>query len=419
MTWKLKYGIAYALVLARWRQSMVAALGVTFGIGMFVTLLAFMTGLNDLLDGLVLNRVPHVRLFREIRPSAVQPVQTLDKYKSYYHFISSIKFSGSRINIYNAPVILDALKKDRRISGCTPRISAPLFFKNGTVDIQGVANGIDATQEVLLFSFDDYITEGNASALNTVENSIILGKGLADRMMVRVGDIVDVVTIDGNKYPMKVMGIFQSGLSEFDNAQSYTSIRTVQKILSKPQNYITDIAIKLTDVQQAPELAKEMKGIYNIDVEDIQTANAEFDTGTRIRLVISYSVGVALLIVAGFGIYNILNMLIYEKMDAIAILKATGFSGRDVKQIFLTIALGTGIVGAISGSVLGLALSTIISYIPFETTALPTITTYPVNFSIKLYIIAIIFSIVTTAMAGLLPARKASRVDPVIIIRGR
>ena len=81
-------------------------------------------------------------------------------------------------------------------------------------------------------------------------------------------------------------------------------------------------------------MAKEYARLFETDAEDIQTANAQFETGTSIRLTISYAVGVTLLIVAGFGIYNILNMMIYEKMDSIAILKATGFSGADVKRIF-------------------------------------------------------------------------------------
>ena len=70
--------------------------------------------------------------------------------------------------------------------------------------------------------------------------------------------------------------------------------------------------------------------------------------------------GITLLIVAGFGIYNILNMMIYEKMDSIAILKATGFSGRDVKLIFLVIALSIGFFGGLFGLLFGYILSAII-----------------------------------------------------------
>ncbi|MBU7578145.1 MAG: ABC transporter permease, partial [Flavihumibacter sp.] len=87
--------IAYALLMARWKQTLVAAIGVTFSITMFITLLSFMTGLNKLLDGLVINRTPHVRLFNEIRPDSIQPVQKAAEYQAYYHIIHSVKSGNS------------------------------------------------------------------------------------------------------------------------------------------------------------------------------------------------------------------------------------------------------------------------------------------------------------------------------------
>jgi lipoprotein-releasing system permease protein len=126
-----------------------------------------------------------------------------------------------------------------------------------------------------------------------------------------------------------------------------------------------------------------------------------------------------LLIVAGFGIYNILNMMIYEKMDTIAIMKAMGFSGRDVKTIFLVIAIGIGLFGGGTGLLAGYGLSVVINHIPFHTAALPTVKTYPINYNPLFYIIGISFSLITTYLAGWLPARKASKIDPVVIIRGK
>lgn len=151
---------------------------------------------------------------------------------------------------------------------------------------------------------------------------------------------------------------------------------------------------------------------------DINEANAQFETGSNIRNLITYAVSITLLIVAGFGIYNILNMLIYEKMKDIAILKATGFSGRDVKLIFMSQAMIIGTLGGISGLIVGNILSSIIDKLPFETEALPTITTYPVNFNGWHYVIGIVFALISTFIAGYLPANKAKRIDPVQIIRG-
>lgn len=416
---KLVVEIAQKLLLARWKQTLVAAIGVTFSITMFIALLSFMTGLNGLLDNLILNRTPHIKLYNDIKPSEKSPVNMSEKYKGSHNFISSVKVNSRDINIYNSDAVLRTLKNDKRVKGIAPKIISQVFFNTGQTVLAGVINGIDVEAEKNLFYFDDYVTKGNSTDLKNTSNSIILGKGLADKLLANIGDIIQITTPKGEIFSLKLVGYFQSGLLDFDKTQSYASIKTVQKILGKPNNYITDIQVKLHDVNIAPQIAKEFHKTFEIDAEDIQTANAQFETGSSIRTLISYAVGITLLIVAGFGIYNILNMMIYEKMDSIAILKATGFAGIDVKNIFITIAIGIGIFGGTLGLILGFALSSIIDQIPFNTAALPTITTFPINYNPKFYVIGSVFSLITTYFAGYFPAKKASKIDPVIIIRGK
>ncbi|WP_299707971.1 FtsX-like permease family protein [uncultured Pontibacter sp.] len=419
MDTRLILSIAKSMLLARWRQTLVAAVGVTFSIAMFVTLLSFMNGLNDMLDSLILNRTPHVRLYNEIKPSDNQPVNVAAQYEDSYNFISSVKAGVTRQEIYNSGPILQAVKADERVLGAAPKLLAQVFFNEGTIDITGVINGIDVEEESRLFNFQDYVTSGNAIDAKNVANSIILGKGLADILVADIGDVVQVTTAQGERFSLKVVGYFQSGIQEIDKVQSYASIATTQKLLGKPANYMTDIQIKLHDLEQAPAMAREYAQLFRVDAEDIQTANAQFDTGSSIRSLISYAVGVTLLVVAGFGIFNILNMMIYEKMDSIAILKATGFSGRDVNLIFLVIAMSIGFFGGMVGLLFGFIFSVIIDNIPFNTAALPTIETYPINYSPVFYFIGGSFSLITTYFAGYFPARKASKVDPVEIIRGK
>ena len=411
--------IAKALLLARWKQTLVAAIGVTFSITMFITLLGFMSGLNNLLDGLILNRTAHVRLYNDIKPNIHQPINVSNEFRHSYNFIRSIKSGSSRQEIYNSGAIMEALKKDERVLGIAPRITAQVFFNDGAVDITGVINGIDAQAESNLFHFSDYVMAGKPLDIKNVPNSVILGKALAAKLMANIGDVVQVTTARQEQFSLKVVGFFQSGIQEFDKVQSYASLVTTQKILGKPSNYITDIQIKLNDLRKAPPIAREYSQIFQADSEDIQTANAQFETGSFIRTLISYSVGITLLIVAGFGIYNILNMMIYEKMDSIAILKATGFSGFDVNRIFIVIALSIGFFSGALGLLFGFLLSSVIDQIPFNTAALPTVKTYPIDYSPAIYIIGTTFSLVTTYMAGWAPARKASKIDPVIIIRGK
>lgn len=417
MKFKLVYQVAFSLLLARWKQTLVAAIGVTISITMFITVLSFMSGLNDLLDGLISNRTAHVRIYKEIQISEKQPADYINP--GGHNFISSIKPKNELSGINNSKTIITALKKDARVLGVAPKINAQVFYNVGAVDLTGVIFGIDPVEENRLFKFSDYVTTGNYIDLKNIPNSIILGKGVASKMMTTIGDVIQVTTSKGDQVALRVVGVFQSGIQEVDNVQSYCSINTAQKILGKPSNYITDIQVKLNDILWAPEVAKEYRKIYELNAVDIQTANSQFETGSSVRTIISYAVGITLLLVAGFGIYNILNMIIYEKMDSIAILKAVGFSGQDVNRIFLSIALSIGFFGGLMGLLFGFGLSSLIDQIPFNTDSLPTVKTYPINYNPDFYFIGASFALFTTYFAGFFPSRKASGIDPVIIIRGK
>ena len=418
MNYKLILNIALHLLRARLKQTIVAAIGVTFSIAMFISLVSFMNGLNDLLDGLMLNRTPHVRLYNEIKPTTNQPIDLSNRYKNTTNFIRSVKPKDRGKSIYTGIPIIKALKEDKRIIDVAPKVVAPVFFNSGTIEISGVVNGIAILAEEKLFQTSDYIIEGKITDL-VQNNSIIIGKGLADKMLLIVGDRIKVTTSKGNLATLKVVGISQIGIAEIDDTMSYTSLDTAQKMLGEATNYITDIQIKLYDMASSPDVSKELQATYQLDTIDYQTANSQFETGSSVRTIISYAVGIVLLIVAGFGIYNILNMMIYEKMDSIAILKATGFSGNDVKWIFVSLSIIIGLAGGIFGLIFGFIFTSIIDVIPFETAALPTVKTYPINFNILYYIIGIVFALFTTTIAGLFPALKASKVDPVEIIRGK
>jgi lipoprotein-releasing system permease protein len=418
MNYKLILNIASHLLRARLKQTIVAAVGVTFSISMFIALVSFMNGLNDLLDGLMLNKTPHVRLYNEVKPSQNQPIALSEKYKNNANFVNSIKPKDRGKSIYDSKKIIEDLKLDKRIIDVAAKINTPVFFNSGTIEIAGVINGIEIEPEEKLFKISENIIDGNVADLYQ-NNSIIIGKGLAEKMLLVKGDNINITSSRGNLVMLKVVGISQIGIAEIDNTFSYTSLKTAQKLLNEPTNYITDIQIKLFDMQSAPQVAKEFSEKYNTDTIDYQTANAQFETGSSVRTIISYAVGLVLLLVAGFGIYNILNMMIYEKMDTIAILKATGFSGNDVKWIFISLSLIIGFAGGLLGLLFGYIFSSIISIIPFETASLPTVKTYPINYNSIYYIISMIFALFTTTIAGLFPALKASKVDPVEIIRGK
>ncbi len=416
--WKVILGIAKTHLTTKMKSTITASLGVTFGIGAYITLVSFMTGLNSMLDDLILNQTPHIHIYNEIEPSEKQPIGLYEDYANTFNVVHSIKPKQAQKKIHNAVPIIQYLKADKNVLGATPQLGAQIFYLSGSIELGGKLTGIDIMEEVRLSNIQDYIIQGTPIALKNNDNGILLGAGLAKKMSLSPGDRVQISTVSGDVFPLKIVGLYQSGIADLDNVQSYANLKTVQRILGEAENYITDINVKLNDISEAESMAITMERQFKVKATDINEANAQFETGSNIRNLITYTVSITLLIVAGFGIYNILNMLIYEKMKDIAILKATGFSGRDVKLIFMSQAMIIGILGGISGLIVGYILSNIIDKVPFETEALPTITTYPVNFNAWYYVIGIIFALISTFIAGYLPANKAKRIDPVRIIRG-
>ncbi len=415
---RLILGIARKHLLTKLKQSVIAALGVTFGIGAYITLVSFMTGLNTMLDDLILNQTPHIHIYNEIEPSAKQPVALYDKFKNSFNVVHSIKPKQSQKKIHNALPLLHHLNQDPRVRGAIPEVKTQIFYIAGSIELGGNLTGVDIMKEAELFNLKDYITTGTPNDLKNTENGILLGAGVARKMSLQVGDRVQINTIKGDQFPLKIVGIYQSGIADIDNIQSFVNLKTAQRLLGEPRNYITDINVKLYDMNNAIPMAQKIEKQFGLKAIDINTANAQFETGSSIRNLITYAVSITLLIVAGFGIYNILNMLIYEKMNDIAILKATGFSGKDVQLIFLSQAMLIGIVGGLLGLLIGYALSSIIDQIPFKTEALPTVSTFPINYNIWYYVIGAFFALLSTFMAGYLPSVKARNIDPVKIITG-
>ncbi|MGK0412739.1 MAG: lipoprotein-releasing system permease protein [Polaribacter sp.] len=418
MNWKVILTIAKTHLTTKIKQTSTAALGVTFGIGAYITLVCFMTGLNAMLDDLILNQTPHIHIYNEIQPSAKQPLHSYDKFKNAFTVVHSIKPKLSQKKIHNASPIIKYLNQNENVRGAIPQIKATVFYISGAIELGGNLIGIKPIEEAKLFNLKDYILQGTPKDLYNNKNGILLGIGIAKKMSLNVGDRVQISTIKGDIFPLKIVGFYQSGVSEIDDIRSFVNIKTAQNILGEAENYVTDINVKLFNIDEAYPLSKQIAHQFNLTAVDIKTANAQFDTGTTIRNLITYAVSITLLIVAGFGIYNILNMLIYEKMNDIAILKAIGFSGKDVQYIFMSQAIIIGFVGGVLGLLIGYGLTSLISTIPFKTEALPTVETYPINMNPLFFVIGFVFAMISTFLAGYLPSIKAKNIDPIKIIRG-
>ena len=413
----LAFEIAKTHLVSKPKQTLIAMLGVTFGIGMFIAMVSLMTGLNNFTEELTMTSSPDIHIYHDVTESREAIIETVNA--NGINFVHHQKPKNETPKLRNALQIAEVIRRDKNVLGVAPSLSSQVFYNYGPVQLNGTILGVDIMEEDKLFGLKGKMKQGRIEDLKANHDGIIMGRGLAKKLNVSSGDRVVITTPQGYTMTLKVVGIFQMGLGAVDNVRSYANLSAVQTILQRDHFYITDINIKLKDLHDANTIAPRYQKAFGYKAEDWETANATFLTGNIIRNILTYSVSITLLVVAGFGIYNILNMTIYNKMKDIAILKAMGFAGRDVKRIFMIQSLVIGLFGSLMGLVIGYALSVLISKAPFNGGDFISLDHLPVNFDPKYYIIGIVFGVVTTALAGYMPSRKAARLDPIEILRGQ
>lgn len=415
---KLILQIAKTQLLAKIKQSLIAALGVTFGIAMFILMISFMTGVNELLSDLALDNTPHIRMYREVTNERPSLIEEKEEGQDQYAIVHHQKPKVEQKNIKDGWDIVRLMRSDPRVKGVSPQLATQVFYNYGPVQLGGTLSGVDILEEAKFYKLQDKMKSGRIEDLMSTQNGILMGAGLAKKLNVRVGDNVMLATPEGNVQLMKVVGIFRFGIGQLDDTKSYADLSTVQSLLNKPSSYITEIHLKLYDLDQAKEMSRMYQRQFGYKAEDWETANASILMSFVIRNVLTYVVVITMLVVAGFGIYNIMNMTVIDKMKDIAILKATGFNGRDIVRIFITQSVIIGIAGGLVGLLLGFVFSYLLSMAPFDAGEFLSVETFPVSFNISFYIFGLIFGVLTTFLAGYLPARKASKIDPVAILRG-
>ncbi|MFN6039856.1 MAG: ABC transporter permease [Bacteroidota bacterium] len=411
--------IAITHLKAKKRQTLVAMLGVTFGIAIFIFQAGLMSGFQTTFIEQTVNTTANIRLFNEAEKNRKSILQTIDTTKNNWNIIRNQKPKDEQPRIKNGLQIIESLEKNPEVSGVSPFLGSQAIFKLGISTFAGRVSGVNIEKENLLFDLAKNTRQGNIFNLQTVPNGIILGEGLAELLGASMDDVISVISPNGVELEMKVVGIHRSGLTEVDKSRAYINIRNAQKLLIVDGSYITDINIKLRDINKAEELAKEFSSKYGFIAQDWKSANANIFGVFKIQNMVTYLIIASILIVSGFGIFNILMMIIYEKMQDIAILKAIGYKDRDIRVIFLTESLIIGFIGGVFGLFMGWLMQTIVGSIKMNVKGFISTEYLQFNSSPLFFAFAFIFGLIVTAFAGYLPARKASKVDPIEIIRGK
>jgi lipoprotein-releasing system permease protein len=399
--------IALRYLLAKRRQvfisviSLVSTVGVVVGVMALVIALALMTGLQNELRDRILGSSAHVYVWK---PSGIDDPR------------------AEIARLRGVPGVV----------GAAPAVLGKALVSSDKGDAFITVKGIDPALESTVTDLGRAITTGSLDALRDGSEAafpgMLIGKDLAGAIGAFAGDTVQVVTPQGTLSPMGVLprqrrvaivGTFQLGLFEFDQAYGFVTIDTALRLTGAQR--VDHIELKVSDIYAAPAIADAIQQQFGADyvTQDWADMNRSLYSALWLEK-IAMGIGIGLIVmVAALNIVASLVLLVMEKTRDIAILKTMGASARSVMLIFLLQGVIIGVVGTLVGAGLGTLVTTLldtyrviripsdvyqVTYLPFK--LLPWDLTFVVA-----------GAIVVCFVATLYPSRQAARLDPAQALR--
>ncbi len=410
----LTVDIALSHIARRRRQAAVSLVGVALGVGFFVAIAALMQGFQQYFVAKVIDVSPHVAMKDEYRTPPRQPVAL--RYPEAAIALGGVKPKDEPRGIKNGFARLAEIERLPGVAAA-PVLTGELILRYGSKDVSAALLGIQPPRERRVSNLEGDLTAGSLDALYGSANALILGQGLADKLGVGLGDSVTALSPAGVVMKMKIVGLFETGITTMDLRQAYSLLKKAQVLQNRP-NVVNEIRLRLDDVARAEAVARRLEARYGYRTESWEESNRNVLGIFVIQNAIMYSTTSAILIVAAFGIFNIVSTVVLEKTRDIAILKSIGLESHDVETIFLLQGLIVGLVGSLLGWAIGYGLIELLASVRFNIEGFMRSEGFKLERGFANYLIAAAVAILASGLAALLPARKAARVDPVEIIRG-
>jgi lipoprotein-releasing system permease protein len=411
---QLGFRIAVKQLLARKRQSLVSLSGIVLGVAFFLAVASLMIGSeNDFIKRLVDNS-PHITIRDEYRNPRQQPLEKI--FNEGAIEIRNVKPLNENRGIRNYERILHYLRSIEGVKASAVLTGQAIISYAGK-DLGVTLNGMLPEEIKTVTSVENYMLEGSVDGLLSNPDGIIVGADLLQKLALNTGDQINLITNTGQKKTFKILGKFKTGRSTYDETQAYLTLKRTQALLNRPRR-INTILVKTNFPYRTWELAEKIEQLTEYKSISWQEASRDLMNTIKIRNTIMYTVVSAVLIVAAFGIYNVISTVVMEKYRDIAILKSVGFQSSDIKFIFLVQGLILGLLGCIIGLPLGMVFMKLLMLVKFKPPGANEIVSMPVDWGITQFLIAICFALGSSLLAAYLPAQKASQVKPVDILRG-
>jgi lipoprotein-releasing system permease protein len=319
--------------------------------------------------------------------------------------------------IPNAREIMRVSRQFSNVAAASPvlrgTLSARSGFENATVDLYG----IDAPLHLQTTNLREQIIDGTFENFRDNGTSVIVGSRLAEILNIAAGDSIQLLSPSGDYWRFTVAALARSGVGAIDQSRIYSHAKVAQTLLRKPFP-ASMIIYKLRDPERAPALAEHFEMLFQHDSQSWQereAANLQLFMMLRMSAAITVSL---IILLAGFGIFNVLTMSVLSKVKEIAILRSMGYRKGDISAIFLWQGAMIAAVGSVVGCGVGALLTWAVSHIPIRVRGLIVADHFLVTWDWRHYASATVLAIIAVAIASYVPARRAAHLPPVATLRG-
>jgi len=423
LPYEIIIGLRYLRAKRRQRtislNTFISIAGITLGVAALIGTLGIMTGFKEDLQSKILGTTAHI----------IVQERGANDMKSYRDVVQQIEA---------VPDVIAA---------------APFIFKQVLItsksSVQGVIlRGIQTEQEVQVTDLQANIKFGDLAGLkdpslvppesgrslsgqapspSAHRPGIILGKELSMRLGVFIGDSINVVSPVGpiksfamtpKIRPYTVVGIFESGMFEYDSSLSYISLEEAQKFFGLGDT-VTGIQVKVKDVFLAQNIAQRLEATLGLNfmARDWMQMNRNLFSALKLEKTMMFLLLVLITLVASFNIVGTLTMIVNEKQREIAILKAMGATPQSIMQIFMLNGLVIGLVGTSIGVPLGYSFLWLIqNYWTFDASVY-YISRIPVHILPLDVVLVATSAILISFVATFYPSWQAAKLDPVSALR--
>ncbi len=308
--------------------------------------------------------------------------------------------------------LFNDLKENDEIKALSKSLDASAFLRLDEESYPLLFRGFEFKNANDIYGFDEKIIKGD---LPNSQDEVMLGKDLVEDLDLKVGDTLDLIIPSGEIKEVRLTGVYDLKIKAINNSWLLAEIETAGQIFDK-DGQLSAIEMQVKDVFKADETAQKIEATldHTITTTNWKAENEELLSGLVGQSASSYLIQVFVLLAVLLGISSVLAISVVQKSRQIGILKAMGIKNKTASLIFLFQGLILGIIGAILGTGLGLALTYIFSTFVKNPDGTPLV---PFYLDYTFVIISVTVAIAASTLSALIPARKSSKLNPIEVIK--